>query len=165
MNFKVIVLLFTTLGLLACTASEEGSNKEETEMEIESENGDEAQIVSVTVSGSENNYTFNIGVESPDTGCDQYADWWEIITEKGELIYRRILAHSHVDEQPFVRSGGVVEIESDQIVIIRAHMNTSGFGRQVFKGNVENGFSSFMVEADFAGALSQIQPLPTDCAF
>jgi len=74
------------------------------ENEEEATDSNEAKIISVEVSGVPDNYTFNVGVSSPDTGCDQYADWWEVITEEGELIHRRILAHSHVTEQPFVTS-------------------------------------------------------------
>ncbi len=54
-----------------------------------------AEIVSVDFSGVEFNYTVNVGVLSPETGCNQYADWWELVSESGELIYRRILTHSH----------------------------------------------------------------------
>ncbi len=79
-----------------------------------------AEIVSVVVSGNENGYSFSVGIKSPDTGCDQYADWWEIISEDGNLVYRRVLAHSHVDEQPFVRSGGPVAVTKEQTVYIRA---------------------------------------------
>ena len=57
-------------------------------------------------------------VASPDTGCDQYANWWEVITEDGALIYRRILGHSHVNEQPFIRSGVGVVIDENQVVIV-----------------------------------------------
>jgi|GEM_PF-2150998 len=87
-----------------------------------------ADVISVEVSGVDNNYTFSVGITSPDTGCEQYANWWEVISEDGQLIYRRILGHSHVAEQPFVRLGGKVKIDKQQVVIIRAHMNTSGYG-------------------------------------
>ncbi len=125
----------------------------------------EAEIVSVDFSGNENAYTFRVGIKSPDTGCNQYADWWEIISEDGELVYRRILAHSHVNEQPFIRSGGPVPIAQNQTVYIRGHMNTVGYGTKVYKGSVANGFKENTVDKDFAIELAQVAPLPTGCAF
>ena len=128
-------------------------------------NNSTAKIVSVTTSGSENKYNFSVGISSPDKGCDQYANWWEVISEDGELIYRRILAHSHVNEQPFIRSGGDVPIHKDQIVIIRVHMNTSGYSSFAFRGSVTSGFNEFKTEENFAASLANQAPLPTGCAF
>ncbi|MBQ4819463.1 hypothetical protein [Aquimarina sp. MMG016] len=127
--------------------------------------GDTAEIVSVSTSGDENNYTFSVGIKSPDTGCAQYANWWEVFTEDGTLIYRRILAHSHVNEQPFVRTGGPVDINKDQIIYVRAHMNTSGYGTKVYKGSISAGFNTETLAADFASDLATTQPLPTGCSF
>ncbi len=124
-----------------------------------------AEIISVSVSGKENDYTFSVGIKSPDTGCDQYANWWEVISEDGKLIYRRILGHSHVNEQPFVRSGGKVVITKDQKVYVRAHMNTSGYGTKVFKGSVANGFQESTLDETFANELETQQPLPSGCPF
>jgi len=128
-------------------------------------NNSTAKIVSVTTSGSENKYNFSVGISSPDKGCDQYANWWEVISEDGELIYRRILAHSHVNEQPFIRSGGDVSIKKDEIVIIRVHMNTSGYSSIAFRGSVTSGFNEFKIEENFAASLANKAPLPTGCAF
>jgi hypothetical protein len=127
--------------------------------------GEFAEVVSVQFSGSANEYNFSVGVLSPDTGCDQYADWWEVLTLNGELIYRRILTHSHVNEQPFVRSGGPVDINEDQFVIIRAHMNTSSYGFKTYKGSVAEGFLPFETGLDFATDLENQEPLPDGCAF
>lgn len=131
----------------------------------QNQNNEMAKIVSVKVSEHENSYSFKVGISSPDTGCKQYANWWEVITEDGELIYRRILGHSHVNEQPFVRSGGKVKILKSQIVIVRVHMNTSGYGTKTFKGSVTNGFTAFDTNQNFAKNLANIKHLPTDCAF
>lgn len=49
-------------------------------------------------------------MRSPDRDCGLYADWWEVVGEDGRLLYRRILMHSHPDEQPFTRPGGPVAI-------------------------------------------------------
>ena len=51
-----------------------------------------------------------------------------MLSLEGALLYRRILAHSHVDEQPFVRSGGPVPVGASDIVIVRGHMNPGGYG-------------------------------------
>ncbi len=124
-----------------------------------------AQVVGVKVSGNTNNYTFSVGLSSPDTGCKQYANWWEIITEDGTLIYRRILGHSHVNEQPFTRSGGAVKIKEDQTVIVRAHMNTTGYGTHVFIGSVKTGFKQQIIDKQFKPETAKLQPLPNGCAF
>ncbi|MDZ4846627.1 MAG: hypothetical protein SH857_13890 [Chitinophagales bacterium] len=124
-----------------------------------------ADVISVEVSGREQAYIFSVGISSPDTGCDQYADWWEVITEDGALAYRRILAHSHAEEQPFVRSGGTGAISSGQTVIIRAHMNKAGYGGKAFKGSLKSGFTQVALEKDFAAALEKQDPLPDGCDF
>lgn len=124
-----------------------------------------ANVIQVSISGSESNYNFSVTISSPDTGCDQYADWWEIVSESGELIYRRILAHSHVSEQPFTRSGATISIAKDQIVWIRAHMNTTGYGGDSMKGSVDAGFQKVKMVENFAADLDQASPLPNGCAF
>ncbi|MDY8136103.1 hypothetical protein U0D62_10840 [Aquimarina sp. 2201CG5-10] len=124
-----------------------------------------SSVTEVSVSGQEYDYTFNVGIKSPDTGCKQYADWWEIVSEDGELIYRRILLHSHVGEQPFTRSGGSVNINKDQTVFIRSHMNNKGYGEVVFKGSVSKGFKRYVLTSEFANELQTISPLPKGCRF
>lgn len=124
-----------------------------------------ADVLSIEVSGSENAFQFSVEILSPDTGCEQYANWWEVVTEDGKLIYRRILGHSHVSEQPFTRSGGPVAIGADTVVIIRAHMHPDGYGGAAFRGSVQDGFEEIQLEADFAPDLEITDPLPDGCAF
>ena len=133
--------------------------------EAENADGAMATVEQVAVTGSEQAYTLTVTLASPDTGCDQYADWWEVITPEGDLIYRRILVHSHVDEQPFTRSGGPVEITADQTVIVRGHMHPSGYGDQAMTGSVAEGFTITTVALDFAQDLALAPPLPQDCTF
>lgn len=159
---NLLPLISSLIILLTGCASDDSNNQEATQTE---DNLVEASIVSVTTSGEVQNYTFSVGISSPDTGCDQYANWWEVITEEGTLIYRRILGHSHVNEQPFIRSGGNVVIAENQVVIIRAHMNTSGYGTTVFRGSVSEGFTQDTIASDFAINLETQQPLPDSCAF
>ena len=124
-----------------------------------------ADISEVSATGSAENYTFKVTISSPDTGCDQYADFWEIVSEEGDLIYRRILLHSHVSEQPFTRTGGPVAIAADQVIWIRAHMSNSGYGGITMKGSVSAGFITAESEKDFALDLAQKEPLPDGCDF
>jgi hypothetical protein len=153
--------------------SETSESKSPTPTSTQGAGGDEptmndvilADVISVKVSGEEGAYRFSVGISSPDTGCDQYADWWEVISQEGELIYRRILLHSHVEEQPFVRSGGPVSIAADSVVFVRAHMNTGGYGGAAFQGSVQSGFSETDPDPDFAAELAEEPPLPEDCAF
>ena len=124
-----------------------------------------ANVLSVQITGNPGAYQFAVEIASPDTGCEQYADWWEVISQDGQLLYRRILLHSHVDEQPFTRSGGPVDIAVDEVVYIRAHMNTVGYGGAVLKGTVQAGFEPVEVEAGFGSGLERVPPQPEDCAF
>ena len=158
---NLLTLVFSAfLFLTSCSVNK---NKISEMAVIESSTALKAKVVSVTTSGEVGNYTFSVGISSPDKGCEQYANWWEVISEDGEiLIYRRILGHSHVNEQPFVRSGAVT-ISDTQVVIIRAHMNTSGYGTTVFKGSVSTGFTEFITTENFASNLSTKAPLPSNC--
>lgn len=124
-----------------------------------------ADVVSVEASRESGSYVFAVGVSSPDTGCEQYADWWEVMGADGELLYRRVLTHSHVDEQPFTRSGGPVVIREDREVWVRAHMHPGGYGGIAWKGSVASGFAPATLAADFAAALAVSEPLPDACRF
>ncbi len=152
--------------LMACTSTNESQTTlmDQDDM-MDTAPGESARVTAVTVSGEANNYSFAVEIASPDTGCDQYADWWEVFDEDGTLIYRRILAHSHVTEQPFTRSGGSVNIGPDDVVYVRAHMNNLGYGTEVYKGSVSGGFTTDTLSPDHAANLATQEPLPNGCAF
>ncbi len=124
-----------------------------------------ADVTRVMVSGPTGNYTFRVTLRSPDKGCSQYADWWEVVNDEGELVYRRILAHSHVSEQPFTRQGGAVKVEEAQNVWIRAHMNNSGYGGTAFYGNAKHGFATKDWPTGFGDNIENQKPQPGGCAF
>ncbi len=124
-----------------------------------------ADVVSVKVSGAPGAYYFDVAVRSTETGCRKYADWWEVVSEDGKLLYRRVLLHSHVDEQPFARSGGPVAIQPNATVWVRAHMNPGGYGGVAFRGSPQAGFRAETLSADFAAGLGGVAPLPDGCAF
>lgn len=124
-----------------------------------------AVVTGVETSGADGGYSFAVTVSSPDTGCEQYADWWEVVTAGGELLYRRVLLHSHATEQPFTRSGGPVAIDAGDEVVIRAHMNTSGYGGTALRGSVAAGFEAYDPPPGFAAELASRDPLPEGCDF
>jgi len=155
--FKLSSLIVFSIFLSGCSSSETSSENIQT-VPL-------ARISGVSAVGESGIYNFQVTVESPDTGCDQYADWWDVFSPDGTLLYRRILTHSHVDEQPFTRTGGPVNIDSDEEIVVRAHMNNLGFGTQVFRGSVDSGFQQDSLEMDFAIDLETAEPLPINCAF
>ena len=127
--------------------------------------GAKADVIAVQVSGQPGVYQFNVTLRSPDTGCRQYADWWEVVSQDGKLLARRVLLHSHVNEQPFTRSGGPVSIQPATVVWVRAHMHPGGYGGTAFKGSVQTGFVQATPAPNFAMHLATQTPLPTACDF
>ena len=77
-------------------------------------------------------------VASQETGWDKYADRWEVRDPStGDVLGERILAHPHVDEQPFTRSLGDVMIPPGvSVVEIAAHDSVLGFCGEVFSASV-----------------------------
>ncbi|MFE4108266.1 hypothetical protein [Almyronema epifaneia] len=123
-----------------------------------------AEVIAVeATAGEPGAYTLAVTIKSPDTGCDQYANWWEVISEEGDLIFRRVLAHSHVEEQPFWRPGGAIAVQPEQTLIIRAHMYPTGYGRQAMQGSVSQGFTVVQLAEGFAAELAQAAPQPPGC--
>ncbi len=124
-----------------------------------------ANVIAVKTTDVSGKYRFAVTLKSDETGCEQYTDWWEVLSKNGELLYRRILVHSHPDTQPFTRSGGNVEIRSDDIVYVRAHMNKLGYIGDVFIGSADTGFKKAVKIPSFSKVLDKQSPLPNGCAF
>ena len=85
---------------------------------------------------SDGRWTFHVTVEHPDTGWEDYADGWDVLTPDGEVLksnaddpFTRLLLHPHETEQPFRRSqGGIVIPEGVTQVRVRAHDLVDGYG-------------------------------------
>lgn len=131
---------------------------------LDASTGVEAQVTAVSVAGSAGAYTLSVTLQSPDTGCEQYANWWEALDGDGALLYRRILGHSHVDEQPFTRSGGPVDAQPDQVIWVRGHMHLGGYGGALMRGTPSGGFVSAAQPAGWPN-VEALPPQPTGCAF
>ncbi|MGB3293686.1 MAG: hypothetical protein WBB01_11925 [Phormidesmis sp.] len=160
-SLKSLFLVLLLSGCAAQPPAPETPEARSSDLEV----SELAIVRAVEVSGEPGAYTFVVTIESEETGCGQYANWWEVVTEDGTLLYRRILAHSHVDEQPFTRSGGPVAVEADQTVIVRSHMYPQGYSAQVVQGTVSEGWVPTMLPTDFALELAEAEPQPNGCAF
>lgn len=135
-----------------------------------------ANVTGVAVTGDPGAYSFAVTVESADIDCSQYADFWEVVRESGALVYRRILEHSHTDDNgttdadapgnTFTRSGGPVEVLADETVIVRAHMNTDGYNGRAMRGTAAATFVDAPdVDEDFAADIEDDEPQPGECLF
>jgi hypothetical protein len=89
-----------------------------------------ADVVGVKVEKSAAGvYSFAVTVTHSDKGWKHYADAWEVVGPKGEVLGTRVLAHPHVNEQPFTRSlAGVGIPDGVATVRLRAHDKVHGFG-------------------------------------
>lgn len=87
---------------------------------------------------SDGSWTFSVTVRHPDTGWEDYANGWDVITLDGTVLklktedqFTRLLLHPHETEQPFTRSqSGIIIPEGISQVIVRAHDLVDGFGGQ-----------------------------------
>ena len=96
--------------------------------------GQGAEIVGAQATQqSEGVWRFDVTVKHDDSGWDDYADAWEIRDGEGTVLGKRVLAHPHVNEQPFTRSLSGVEIPAGIArVVIRAHDNVEGYSGNEF---------------------------------
>ncbi|MCP4072622.1 MAG: hypothetical protein GY742_12950 [Hyphomicrobiales bacterium] len=85
----------------------------------------EVDVIDVVISKSSGNqFRFAVTLKHADSGWEHYADKWEVVGADGTIYGTRVLAHPHVNEQPFTRSlNGVVIPASVKQVIIRAGDN------------------------------------------
>ena len=99
-------------------------------------NADVLHVQAVQAAGG--SWTFDVTVEHPDTGWEDYADGWDVVTPDGTVLkpdtdspFTRLLLHPHVSEQPFTRSqAGIVIPPGVEQVFVRAHDLVDGYGGQ-----------------------------------
>ena len=101
-----------------------------------------ADVLRAAAQGKPGAYQLSVTVQSPDRNCEAYTNWWEVVSEDGKLLFRRVLMHSHPDEQPFTRPGGPVPISADTTVVVRAHFHPTGYGGAALRGSVAKGFTA-----------------------
>ncbi len=90
----------------------------------------EADVVKVSVKAeSGGTFRFAVAVKHGDEGWDHFANKWEVIGADGTVYGTRILAHPHVNEQPFVRAKAGLKIPNGITeVTVRAHDSVHEFG-------------------------------------
>ncbi|KPL06797.1 hypothetical protein AMJ86_07240 [bacterium SM23_57] len=94
---------------------------------------------------SGNSWTFHVTVLHPDTGWDDYADGWDVVTPDGTILkvnpddtFTRLLLHPHENEQPFTRSQtGITIPPGVHQATVRAHDIIAGFGGQEIRVDLE----------------------------
>ena len=101
--------------LAACTAAPETPPTKDTPpRETAPQVSDGADVQAVSATGEDGAWVFSVTLLSPDVDCSRYADWWELVDPNETLVYRRVLNHSHAEEQPFERSGDPVDVTRTQ---------------------------------------------------
>ena len=92
---------------------------------------DPPRIEAVRVTQSGNGWRFDVTLSHPDTGWDHYADGWRVLDMDGNELGMRVLAHPHVNEQPFTRSlGGVVIPDDATQVQVQARCQVDGWSTE-----------------------------------
>lgn len=91
--------------------------------------GDADVIAVESFRENDGTWRFSVTVKHADTGWEHYADRWDVLAPDGRVLDARVLLHPHVEEQPFKRTLGGVNIpEGVPAVTIRAHCSVDGHG-------------------------------------
>jgi hypothetical protein len=116
-----------------------------------------ADVVHVrAVQSSAGDWTFHVTVQHPDTGWEDYADGWDVVTPDGRVLkpdpespFTRHLLHPHENEQPFTRSqSGIAVPPGVTRLRVRAHDLVDGYGgREVWVDLTAASGEGFEVEA------------------
>lgn len=122
-QMRLIYILFVCLLLMYNTAADAG----------------EADVIEVEVRRiGGDTYKFDVTVRHADEGWEHFANKWEVTAPDGTILGTRVLAHPHVEEQPFTRSLSGVKIpENLAEVIVRAHDLVHGYGGKTVKVKVK----------------------------
>ena len=93
---------------------------------------DPATITAIKASPSVDAWRFSVTVAHSDTGWDDYADGWEVRLPDGTVLGERVLAHPHVNEQPFTRSATISVPAGVKEVELFVSESVGGYGAQAY---------------------------------
>ncbi|MBI9106662.1 MAG: hypothetical protein JEZ04_07925 [Spirochaetales bacterium] len=122
--FPFILILISTMPLTAESITVL-SEERETELDL-----NYTHVMKVRAAENAGLWRFDVTLRHGDEGWDHYANLWVVVdVETGEEYGRRVLAHPHVNEQPFTRSQSGIRIpEGVTAVTVKAACNVHGFG-------------------------------------
>jgi len=76
----------------------------------------------------------DVTLKHADTGWEHYTDGWRLVDEQGNVLGNRVLYHPHVNEQPFTRSLGGINIPaSKKVIFVEAHDFNRGWSKNRVK--------------------------------
>ena len=116
-----------------------------------------------------------ITLKSPDQDCNQYADWWEILSQEGQLLHRQFITELHPYEQPFTVTNQSLSLSTDEKVVVRAHLkvtpdteNALGkpinpYADQAMVGSLKDGFKPVRLSSQWVASVAQQEPQPVAC--
>ena len=93
---------------------------------------DPAEVVEVGLRPDGAVWRVDVTIRHGDTGWDDYADGWRVEMADGTILGTRVLAHPHVEEQPFTRTLGDVSLpDGESAIFIRTSTNVTGWAENV----------------------------------
>ncbi len=91
----------------------------------------EVKIVAADFNNTgDQHWAVSVTLKHADSGWDHYADDWRIVDANGKVIANRVLAHPHIDEQPFTRSQSHIRLPDSGVIYLEAHDKRHGWARQ-----------------------------------
>ena len=73
-------------------------------------------------------YQINTTVKHADRGWDHYANAWQVLDHKGQVLGERVLHHPHDNEQPFTRSLTINIPAAVKRITVQAKDSVHGYG-------------------------------------
>ncbi len=94
----------------------------------------DVEIKNVYLNQQGSTWRADVTLKHDDSGWEHYADAWRLVDPSGKLLGTRVLYHPHVNEQPFTRSLGSINIPAGtDIIFVEAHDKKHGWSPQRVK--------------------------------
>ena len=91
-----------------------------------------------SVRQSNGSYQFAVTLRHADKSWDHYANFWQVQSEDGKVLAKRVLHHPHVNEQPFTRSLSNVKLpKNTKRVVVVAGCNVDGVNSKKYLVNLK----------------------------
>ena len=103
-HWEIVAAMFALLAVLTSCASSNETPETASTADAATPVGGCADVMEAEIEPSGDTFRISATILSADTGWEKYADAWEVRSPDGTVLGTRVLAHPHVDEQPFTRS-------------------------------------------------------------